>query len=188
MELLEQSARGSEASEGPPELEAAYRTLDRILDNISGADNKALIGLTFQGAIVAGLILVSDSLKGAVKSFDVLNVLIIVSLLAFFAALCFSTLKLFQTISPRLVPPHSSEHVSELFYWAGIANMKRDEFQRRMKGLTNDEIHEAVTHITYVNANVALAKFKNLRHAFQGLGIQVILYVVVVMLSVLHGG
>jgi hypothetical protein len=44
-------------------------------------------------------------------------------------------------------------------------------------------VHEAVTHITYVQAHIVQEKYKNLRHAFQGLGLQVILFVVVVALA-----
>lgn len=186
MEILDQRPPGEPIIEYDEELDAAYRTLDRVLGSIQSADNKALIALTFQGAIVAGLIIVADGLKGAVTHIGPWEITILVFLLAFFGCLCVSTLKLFQTISPRVVPPHSSEHVSELFYWAGIANMKREEFQGRMLALTSPQIHEAVTHITYVNANIASAKFTNLRHAFQGLGLQVVLYVIVVVLAVLR--
>lgn len=188
MEILESNLPGEPVPEADEELDAAYRTLDRVLGSIQSADNKALIALTFQGAIVAGLILVADGLKGAVNHIGPFELAILFFLLAFFGCLCVSTLKLFQTISPRVVPPHSSEHVSELFYWAGIANMKREDFQRRMRDLDSAQIHEAVTHITYINAHIASAKFTNLRHAFQGLGLQVILYVVVVVLSVVHVG
>jgi|SRR5947209_8105458 len=186
MELLESPKR---SSGGPPsvedlELDTAYRTLDRIVDNIVSADNKALIALTFQGAVVAGLIIVADQLAHAHKM--VLGPMwlgIIVVVAAFFSCLCWSTYKLFQTISPRIVPPHSAEHISELFYFGGIVNTKHDEFQRRMRDLSLEQVHEAVTHITFVQAHIVQAKYKNLRHAFQGLVLQVMLFVVVVSLS-----
>lgn len=190
MELLERPKPSEGLPETDLELDAAYRTLDRVLGTISSADNKALIGLTFQGAIVAGTILIADSLKHvSLLHFGLWEIALSVALLGFFVALCWSTLKLFQTISPRIVPPHSSAHVSELFYFAGIVNMGRDEFIQRMRDLQMDQVHEGVTHITFVNSVVATRKMMNLRHAFQGLGIQVVLYVLVVMISLLpHSG
>lgn len=186
MELLERPRPSEGLPETDLELDAAYRTLDRVLGTISSADNKALIGLTFQGAIVAGTILIADSLKNvSLAHLGVWEVAISFTLLAFFIALCWSTLKLFQTISPRIVPPHSSEHISELFYFAGIVNMGREQFMQRMCNLQMDQVHEGVTHITFINSVVATRKMMNLRHAFQGLGIQVILYVLVVMISLL---
>jgi hypothetical protein len=186
MELLEPP---QPSTSGPPpvedlELDTSYRTLDRVVGNISSADNKALIALTFQGAVVAGLIIIADALS-KVKDFtwDGTQIAIIVAVAAFFCCLCWSTLKLFTTISPRIAPPHSPEHISELFYFGGIVNMKHDEFQMRMRDLTIEQVHEAVTHITYVQAHIVQEKYKNLRHAFQGLGLQVILFVVVVALA-----
>jgi hypothetical protein len=186
MELLEPP---KPSTEGPPpiedlELDTSYRTLDRIVGNISSADNKALIALTFQGAVVAGLIIIADALS-KVKDFhwDAVQIAIIVAVAAFFACLCWSTLKLFRTIAPRIAPPHSPDHISELFYFGGIVNMKGEEFQMRMRDLTIDQVHEAVTHITYVQAHIVQAKYKDLRHAFQGLGLQVILFVIVVALA-----
>jgi hypothetical protein len=166
------------------ELDTAYRTLDRIVDNIATADNKALIALTFQGAVVAGLIIIADQLSHTHEfKWNVMHISVIVIVAAFFCCLCWSTLKLFQTISPRIAPPHSAEHVSELFYFGGVVNTKHDEFKRRMRDLDLDQVHEAVTHITWVQAHIVQAKYKNLRHAFQGLGLQVILFVVFVTLT-----
>ncbi len=189
MELLDQPKRSDPSDVSDPELEAAYRTLDRVLGAVQLADNKALIALTFQGGVVAGVALISDSVKSALAGkIGPKEVAIIVACLVFFACLGWGTLKLFQTISPRIAPPHSSDHVSELFYFGGIANMKREEFAARTRDLDELRIHEAIVTITHVNANIAVQKFKNLRHAFQGLGLQVILFVIIVMLSVLPGG
>ncbi len=190
MELLDQSTRSPSDDISDPELDASYRTLDRVLGSVQLADNKALIALTFQGGVVAGVALISDSVKTALAgALGFREYLIIIACLVFFVSLGWGTLKLFQTISPRIAPPHSSDHVSELFYFGGIANMKRDVFAARMRDLSEAQIHEAIVTITHVNANIALQKFKNLRHAFQGLGVQVILFVLIVMLSVLphHG-
>jgi hypothetical protein len=186
MELLEPP---KSTASGPPavedlELDTSYRTLDRIVGNISSADNKALIALTFQGAVVAGLIIIADALS-KVKDFhwDAVQISIIVAVVCFFSCLCWSTLKLFQTISPRIAPPHSPEHISELFYFGGIVNTKHDDYQMRMRDLTIEQVHEAVTHITWVQAHIVQQKYRNLRHAFQGLGLQVILFVIVVALA-----
>jgi Family of unknown function (DUF5706) len=186
MELLEQP---KPSTSGLPtvedlELDTCYRTLDRVVGNISSADNKALIALTFQGAVVAGLIIIADALSKVSHSSKVgIEIAILLAVTAFFVCLCWSTLKLFQTISPRIAPPHSAEHISELFYFGGIVNMGHDDFQVRMRDLTIEQVHEAVTHITWVQAHIVQAKYKNLRHAFLGLGLQVVLFVIVVALT-----
>jgi hypothetical protein len=186
MELLEPP---KPSTAGPPqiedlELDTSYRTLDRIVANIATADNKALIALTFQGAIVAGLIIIADALsKTKDQHFGGILVGIVLSVVLFFICLCWSTLKLFQTISPRIVPRHSPEHVSELFWFGGIVNMQHDEFQMRMRDLTIEQVHEAVTHITFVQAHIVQQKYANLRHAFMGLGAQVVLFVIVVSMA-----
>lgn len=188
MELLDQPKRTEESDVSDPELDASYRTLDRVLGSVQLADNKALIALTFQGGVVAGVALISNSVKSALAgAIGPKEISIIVACVLFFICLGWGTLKLFQTISPRIAPPHSSEHVSELFYFGGIATMKREVFAARTRDLDERQIHEAIVTITHVNANIALQKFTNLRHAFQALGLQVILFVVIVMLAVLPG-
>jgi len=48
-------------------LEAAYRNLDRSIGWVQNADNKALIVLAFQGAVVAGLAALDQCLAQAVS-------------------------------------------------------------------------------------------------------------------------
>src|SRR5579872_1189084 len=184
MELLEQPA-GLTPSASDAQLDAAYRTLDRVLGSVVQADNKALIALTFQGAIVAGLALIASTLTGAIAHFGPWQVATMIALGAFFVCLCTSTLKLFQTISPRIAPAHGPGHVSELFYFAGIANMAHADFFERSQVLSRVQIQEAISAITHVNARIAMQKFENLRAAYYGLGLQIILYIVVVLLSVI---
>ena len=184
MELLEGPA-AAESADADPTLDAAYRTLDRVLGSITHADNKALIALTFQGAIIAGLILVATPLKDIVTRHGFWEIASVVALALFFVCLCISTLKLFETISPRFVPAKSPDHVSELFYFAGIAGMPGDVYLARLQQLDRAQIHEAVASITHVNAQIAVQKFKNLHLAYRGLGLQLILYVLIVLISVL---
>jgi hypothetical protein len=169
-------------------LEASYRNLDRTLGSVTHADNKALIALTFQGAILAGLALIAGFLKSALqgKHNHWLVGVIIGFLVAFFICFCLATLRLFQTISPRIARTgHQDDHPSLLFFFGGIAGMGHDRFSARMHTITPEEIFEGVVTVTYSNALIAKEKFENLRHAYVFLGQQLVLYVVVVLLSVL---
>jgi hypothetical protein len=188
VELLEE-APPVEVEDTNPELEAMYRTLDRVLGSVQMADNKALIALTFQAGVLAGLGLIADSIKTALSphTYGFYEWLMLGLLLVFFASLSVSTLKLFHTIAPRIAPPHSADHVSELFYFGGIANMPREQFYQRTRTMSRTQIHEAIAHIAYVNATIATKKFKNLRTSFLGLGVQMILYFSIVLLAVLQG-
>lgn len=191
MELLETSPISTEPARSvlnDSQLDASYRTLDRVLGTVQMADNKALIALTFQGAIIAGLALVALPLQASIhtRALSTWDILLGILLFGFFGCLALSTLKLFQTISPRIVHVKDTNHPSMLFYFGGIASMSIDEFADRLRDLGQEDIHTGIATITHVNSSIALKKFANLRVAFMGLGLQVLLYVVLVLVSLLR--
>lgn len=190
MEFLESTQISSdEGSTGDAQLDAAYRTLDRVLGSVGLADNKALIALTFQGAIIAGLALIASPLASALGHGRISpgKLWVGILLLAFLIALCWSTLKLFQTISPRVTKATGLDHPSALFFWGGIASLSPDEFSARIRALNTDDIHDGIAQITFVNASIAKQKFQNLRAGFIGLGVQMVLYVMIILSSIFIG-
>jgi hypothetical protein len=168
-------------------LDASYRNLDRALGSVTMADNKALIALTFQGAIVAGLALIAGSLKSALQAQNSawLTGGTICLLVLFFACFCMATLKLFQAISPRITPETHADHPSLLFFFGGIASMPHDVFAARMRALDPTTIHEGLIKVTHSTAMIAARKFGNLRIAYLFLGLQMLFYVGIVLTSVL---
>jgi hypothetical protein len=168
-------------------MDAAYANLDRAMGSVIQADNKALIALTFQGAIVAGLALITGSIKTSLEGQNSLAVRIplVILLVAFFACFGVATLKLFQAITPRVRRDDDHDHPSLLFFWGGIAAMPPDAFASRMRKLHPGEIHDGLVRMTHNTAKIAVQKFANLRIAYICLGLQMVFYVGIVLLSVL---
>jgi Family of unknown function (DUF5706) len=168
-------------------MDAAYRNLDRAVASVVQADNKALIALTFQGAIVAGLALITGSIRDTLRGNNSLAIRIplVIILISFFACFGLATLRLFHAISPRIQNDDDAEHPSLLFFWGGIAAMPPEEFASKMRKLQPKEIHEGLVRMTHNTAKIALQKFANLRVGFTCLGLQMVFYVGIVLLSVL---
>jgi hypothetical protein len=187
MELLQSNVTPGTTPESDPQLDAVYRTLDRVIGSVSMADNKALIALTFQGAIIAGLALVVEPISRALSRHGggMPRIAMIILLLTFFGLLGVSTLKLLQTISPRIRHQAGNDHPSALFYFGGIASMSPEKFAARMRELNPDDVHQGISTITYANAAIAFQKFANLRHAYVGLGLQMVTYVLILVLAII---
>jgi pycsar effector protein len=157
-------------------LEATYRNLDRILQWVAMADNKALIVLTFQGAMVAGVAWIVISLGST--SFHRLAawqlILLGILLVVFFLFFCVSLLKSFEGIFPSIRPLDKETDRGHQFFFGTIAAMPLEEFKRQMQSLQPGDIEEGLIQLTHINAQIAAKKFECLRAAVRALGLEMV--------------
>jgi hypothetical protein len=167
-------------------LDATQRNLERMHTHVAIADNKALIALTFQGAIVAGFAVLATTLKPHVESESVpVKFGVVVLVVLFLVTFLISTWKLFQAISPRVTPTESLDDPSALFFFGTIAGMTTDEFMNRMNRLDPEAIHIGLLKTTQSVARIATAKYKNLQTAYVCLGIQMFFFMLAALLVVI---
>lgn len=168
------------------QLDASYRNVDRLLYWVAGADNKALIALTFEGVMIVGVASTIDRFRSVIFHSPLtweggVSGLLLVALLA---CLSVSILKLFSAISPRIVRSEKRERdATALMFFQGIAEMDQDEYAGQMRVLKPAVIKDALARIAHVNARIATQKYADLNVAYRYLGYQVILFVAVLMVS-----
>src|SRR5438270_1788352 len=94
-------------------LDATHRNLERMHTHVAIADNKALIALTFQGAMIAGFAVLATTLKGHLSNgSQVLWVGFVILIILFLLTFLASTWTLFQAISPRVTALESLDDPS----------------------------------------------------------------------------
>jgi Family of unknown function (DUF5706) len=166
-------------------LEASYRNLERGILWIGNADNKALIGLTFQGAILAGMAAMGDPLRTAMEQqrSDCLAAVEILLLTGFGAALGWSLWMFFHSLFPDVTLRDKEEAQQSPFVFGTIAAMSLDTFRLHMHALQAESIEEELIPQTYVIADIASRKFRNLRTAYQLFAPELILLAATVILA-----
>lgn len=184
-----------EELENVPEyqLDVSYRNLDRLLAWVAGADNKALIGLTFEGVMIVGLATTTSLVQAVIFRTPLIwqSIVVVILLLALLACLCITNLKLFHTIAPRIVrrerednsPPEDDS--PSLLFFGSIAGMEQEEYAERMRTLNPVRIQDALVRISHVTARIADQKYADLAVAYRYLGYQVILFAAVLLVSLL---
>lgn len=153
----------------PDRLEAAYRNLDRSIGWVQNADNKALIVLAFQGAVVAGLAAAGDPLRTTIEhqraSWQPPT--IIVLLIVFTIAFAFSAWKSLRT----LLPDATARGVSP-FFFGSIAGMNEADFRATMRQLDGTHIEEELNRQTFIVSGIADRKFARLRFSIIALAVE----------------
>jgi hypothetical protein len=149
-------------------VNASYENLNRGISWISNADNKALIGLAFQGAILAGLAAAGDGLRVAIEHqrSECLVIVELVLLGGFTLALSWSLWKFFRSLFPRVTARDRSEAAQSPFFFGTIGAMPLAAFRERMRGLNALAIEEELIKQTHVVADIASRKFRNLQLAY----------------------
>ncbi len=167
-------------------LDATQRNLDRMHAHVAMADNKALIALTFQGAMIAGFAVLATTLKPRLANDPrVIQWAVVLLVVFFLITFLISTWTLFQAISPRVAPVESTDDPSEMFFFGSIAGMTSAEFMSRMNELDPEMIHVGLLKTTQSVARIAMQKYKNLRTAFTCLGIQMFFFMLAALLVVI---
>jgi hypothetical protein len=166
-------------------LDATHRNLERMQGHVAQADNKALIALTFQGAMIAGFAVLATTLKSQINhQSHVIQALTILLIVLFLITFLISTWKLFEAISPRMHPMESTDDPSALFFFGSVAGIPPDEFVRRVQGLHPEDIHDGLLKTTQSVARIAAEKYRNLRTAYICLGIQMLFFMLAALLVV----
>lgn len=144
-------------------LEAAYRSLDRVIGWIGNADTKALIFLTFDG-VLAGVLaanagLVSQTLAQLRPSAwqDVIVALLVAFTVVFLA----SVFTLLGTLFPRVGKNPGNK--GRLIFFGSIANLPQSDFIKDAMLIDADSVEEALLEQIFVNSKVAAKKFAYLR-------------------------
>lgn len=157
-------------------LDASYRNLERIAGWITNADNKALILLTFQGAVVAGVAATAGAARVAIDQQPmpalawVLWGLLGLGLLAFGGSVYTSLRAIVPDITPR---EREAGHQSP-FYFASIAALSLEHFSARMRALDTPAIEKELLRQTHVNAGIALRKFQRVNYSVKWLGVELV--------------
>lgn len=170
------------------QLDAAYRNVDRLLYWVAGADNKALIALTFEGVMIVGVASTIDRFRSVIVHSPLIwqGVVVAILLLALLACLSVSILKLFHAISPRIVRSEKQEKdAASLMFFQGIAEMDRDEYAVQMRRLKPPVIREGLARIAHITAQIATQKYADLNVAYRYLGYQVVLFLAVLLVTLL---
>lgn len=153
-------------------LDASYKNLERVSGWISNADNKALIVLTFQAAVVVGVATAADLLRkvatGHSTSWSLW--LFYVILVALFVSLLISVFESVLAIHPDITTRDKGKGKPSLFFFGSIAAMTYEQFESQMKSLDAVGIEEELDHQTHINASIASKKFRCLQWATLSLG------------------
>lgn len=165
-------------------LDASYRNLDRVITWTANADNKAMIALAFQGAILAALASVADQIRDAFATgwgCALVWVLAVVGI-AFIASFAISLYKLFRTIHPDTTPREKGIEQGSPFFFGTITGMPLEMFTARMKALDAAQVQEELIGQTYVISEIAHRKFARLRVANRCLLAELALLLVAVVI------
>lgn len=157
-------------------LDASYRNLDRAISWITNADNKALVVLAFQGAILAGLAAFGESLRSTIEHqrAPCLPLSILLVLACFLFSFCVSLWQSFRTLFPDITPRDAHEAARSPFFFGTISHMSLGEFSQRIRSLDDNSIEEELIKQTHVVSKIAARKFRNLKSAFVFLGFEVL--------------
>ncbi len=176
-------------SEDVPEyqLEVSYRNLDRLLAWVAGADNKALIGLTFEGVIIVGMATTVSLFQAVIFRSPLIwqSFVVVALLLGLLGCLCITNLKLFHTIAPRIVRREREDDAPSLLFFGSIAGMEQEDYAARMRTLNPLRIQDALVRISHVTARIADQKYADLAVAYRYLGYQVVLFAAVLLVTLL---
>ncbi|MDA8218154.1 MAG: DUF5706 domain-containing protein [Dehalococcoidales bacterium] len=171
---LEANSEGSPKSEVEMRMEASYKNIERVVGWIGNADNKALIVLAFQGAIIAGGAAAIGLLKPAMawQPTQVQGILFSLLLGGFAVAFILSVYNSVRAPNPDVTPREQEEGQGSPFFFGSIAAMSLDDFRARMHRLDVAGIEDELIRQTHVNAGIASRKFGRLRLAIVNLGLE----------------
>jgi hypothetical protein len=177
-------ARADGPAEVAQRLEAGYRNLDRAIGFVLNADNKAMIGLAFQGGVVAGAAGVALVAVPAVAvdrpSAGGITLAAAVLLVVFLLSSAVATLSLFHALYPDVRNGPDSP-----FFFGTIAAKSPEAHGHRMRTLTTAELQEELSVQTHTTASIAARKFRDLKVGFAALMVEFVVLMVAVVVAVL---
>ncbi len=168
-------------------LETSYKNLERIAGWIGNADNKVLIVLAFQGAIIAGIATTGAGIWQTIQrqaqpwSHYGLAILFWV----FVGCIILSLIYAFRAISPTVTHREHKEGRGSPFFYGTIAAMPLDQFRARMRGLDGDAIEEELIQQTHINAGIVCRKFQDTKAAIRFLWWELIFLLAAAVIVVL---
>jgi len=165
-------------------LEASYRNLERAINWIGNADNKALIGLAFQGAILAGLAAAGDALRVQIENQRIgcLPTVELFLLGGFALVLCWSLWKFFHSLFPDVTEREQEESRGSPFFFGTIARMDLDAFRQQMLALDGAGVEQELIKQTHVVAGIVRRKLRDLQAAYFWLAPELALLAIAIVL------
>lgn len=157
-------------------IDASYENLRRVIAWIGNADNKALIVLGFQGAIVAGVATAAGPLRTFLIGHPTPWPLwpMIALLAAFVVCFCVSLLMAFTTIYPDTKPRERDESRESPFFFGTISTMSLEKFTAKMHALDIAMLEDELIRQTHINAGIATRKFVSVKRASWFLGVELV--------------
>lgn len=130
------------------------KSLDRHLQWITAADNKAMSVLAFNAAVLGAIGFMMPSFEGR-TSLDT----VVLLLAALFPAM--AIFQCSQVVFPRLTGPENS-----LIYFGGVATFEQGAYIDAIKSLTDQNYIHDLMKQCHRNAEIAAMKYQALRKAF----------------------
>ena len=145
-------------------IDANYKNLERVNNWISNSDTKAGMILTFNGILCTYLITKIPLVKEIAlrRFFDLPSCFLYFIFCAYALMLGLSLCRAFRVINPDI-----KEKIPSLFYFGTITEMKLEDFKKKMKELSQEDIEEELINQTYVNAKITISKFINLKSSIK---------------------
>lgn len=165
-------------------LEASQKNLEREIAWVGNADNKALIVLALQGAVIAGIATIGPAIRRTIEHQAkhslhlTLYVLFGGFVFCFLSALGFAL----YALAPRTTSTEQKTGRKSPFYFGSIARMSLCEFRDEMRALDAEAIEEHLVRQTHINATIVTRKFQALHRAIRCLGAEFIFLFIAVMI------
>jgi len=168
-------------------LEASYKNLERIVGWVGNADNKVLIVLAFQGAIIAGIATTGAGIWRTIQHQigPWWHYALAVIFWVFVCCVALSLICAFRAINPTISHQEHKEGRGSPFFYGTIAAMSPDQFYARMCGLDADAIEEELIRQTHINAGIVCQKFQDTKAAVRFLRWEMMLLLAAAVIVVL---
>jgi hypothetical protein len=156
-------------------LAAGYKAVELGHQLLTSADNKALIALAFQGAILAGMASTSELTRQAMQRClaSCHGYRVVYLLAAMFFCQAVSILKALSVIYPNL-PERPRDGRSHLFYFATVAAMTEGEYLAALRNLTPVGIEAELATHSHKLSTMVKAKFTRVQSSLFWLRFQVV--------------
>ncbi len=161
-------------------LQLAQENLDRIIHWIQNSDSKATVINAFQVGLTVFLINKSPDIIKIIKNspFGWFQFLLYFTIILFAFFLIKSVFECFSALYPNIEPKESS-----MFYFACIAKYGQQKFIKEFRELNDKETLDQINSQAYINSQIALKKFENVRKSIQSIYISGIFWIIVLVLT-----
>jgi len=160
-------------------VELATENLNRLIDWIKHSDNKiALINIFYAGLITFFINKTGDIAK-IIKNntFGWSQFALYFSIILFTFFLIKSVYKSFKSLYPDVESREPS-----MFYFGSIAKQGQNKFIKDFKELNNEEILNQLNNQVYINSQIVISKFENVKQAINSLYVSIVFWFISLLL------